>query len=250
MKELYDMIFKRKSMRKFDETMFLTEEELAKIKQKTEMLIPLADDIRVRFEIVERASTTAKRGEYCLLIYSESKPHYLINAGYLLEQMDLFLTLHDIGVCWYALAKAKEIQVDGLDYVIMLAFGKSHTQDFRRDISQFKRKNSEEIWKGSFDSEVINAVRLAPSACNTQPWRIISDSNCIKVYRSRLVKSFIPDSKLPYYNSIDMGICICFLEISLIQKGYKFDRRLITEENSNSELLEIATYNIIKLVVE
>lgn len=99
MKELYDIIFKRKSMRKFDETLFLTEKELVEIKQEIEKLIPLVDDIRVKFEIVERASTTAKRGEYCMLMYSEKKPHYLLNVGYLLEQMDLLLASHDIGVC-------------------------------------------------------------------------------------------------------------------------------------------------------
>jgi hypothetical protein len=238
------MIFKRKSMRKFDETLFLTEEEFVEIKQKTEKLIPLVNDIRIKFEVVERASTTAKRGEYCLLMYSEKKPHYLLNAGYLLEQMDLFLTSHDIGVCWYALAKAKEAQVDGLDYVIMLAFGKSRPQNFRKNILEFRRKSKEGIWKGCFDSDVTEAVRLAPSACNTQPWRIVSDSNCLKVYRTTMIKSFIPASKLPYYNSIDMGICLYFLEIAMVQKGYEFHRTLIGEETSCLELLEIATYNI------
>ncbi|MFZ2539490.1 MAG: nitroreductase family protein [Oscillospiraceae bacterium] len=242
--ELYTMIFKRKSIRKFNETLFLTEEELVKIKQETEKLIPLVDDIRVKFELVKRANTTAKRGEYCLLMYSEKKPHYLHNAGYLLEQMDLFLTAYDIGVCWYGLAKAKEIQVDSLDYVIMLAFGKSRPQDFRKDASEFKRKNIKDIWKGNFDSDVVNAVRLAPSACNTQPWRIFNDANHIKVFRNTKIKLFIPTKKLPYYNSIDMGICLCFLEIAMTQKGYGFDRTLIAEENFHAELLEIATYNI------
>lgn len=244
MKELYDMIFKRKSMRKFDETLFLTEEELTEIKQETEKLIPLINDIRVKFEIVKKTNTTAKRGEYCLLMYSEKKPHYLLNAGYLLEQMDLFFASRDIGVCWYAVAKPKEVQVQGLDYVIMLAFGKSRQQDFRNDVAQFKRKSREEIWQGDFDSGVTEAVRLAPSACNTQPWRIVSDNDYIKLYRSTMIKSFIPASKLPYYNSIDMGICLFFLEIAMSQKNYGFDRTLISEADSNLELLEIATYSI------
>lgn len=244
MKELYDMIFKRKSIRKFDKALFLTGEELKEIKRETEKLIPLEDDIRVKFEIVERSETTAKHGEYCLLMYSEKKPHYLLNAGYLLEQMDLFLASHDIGVCWYGMAKAKEIQVDGLDYVIMLSFGKSRPQDFRKDISEFKRKDMEGIWEGGFDPHVKEAVRLAPSACNTQPWRIVSDSNCIKVYRNTLIKSFIPFVKLSHYNSVDMGICLCFLEIAMAHEGYEFYRTLISEENSNSKLLEIAEYNI------
>jgi hypothetical protein len=67
----------------------------------------------------------------------------------------------------------------------MLAFGKSYPQDFHKDVSEFKRKNREEIWEGNFNSDVIQAVRLAPSACNTQPWRIFSDSNWIKVKRQK-----------------------------------------------------------------
>jgi hypothetical protein len=244
MKELYDAIFRRKSMRKFDETLFLTEEELAGIKQEIDKLVTLVDDIRVKFEIVERENTTAKRGEYCLLMYSEKKPHYLLNAGYLLEQMDLLLASRNIGVCWYALAKPQKGQVDDLDYVIMLAFGKCHPNNFRKGISEFKRKDREEIWKGEFNSDVIEAVRLSPSACNTQPWRIVSESNWIKLYRNTKIKSFIPASKLPYYNSIDMGICLCFFEIAMIQKGYQFDRILIDEENLNLDLLEIAVYII------
>lgn len=244
MKELYDMIFKRKSIRKFDETLTLTENELKEVHQAMGKLIPLVNDIRVKLEIVERANTTAKRGEYCLLMYSEKPPLYLLNVGYMLEQMDLFLTSHEIGVCWYALAKAKESQLDGLDYVIMLAFGKSRPQDFRKKVSDFRRKGGEEIWQGDFNSDVIEAVRLAPSSCNTQPWRIFNNSNCIKVYRNTMIKSFIPASKLPYYNSIDMGICLCFLEIAMIQKGYEFDRTLIPQEDSNQELLEIAAYSI------
>ncbi len=244
MKELYDMIFKRKSMRKFDETLALTEDELKKIQQKTEKLIPLVHDIKIRFEIVKRADTTAKRGEYCLQLYSEKKPLYLLNAGYLLEQMDLFLASYEIGACWYALAKPKETQLDGLDYVIMLAFGKSCPEDFRKKVSDFKRKSREEIWQGEFNSDVIQAVRLAPSACNTQPWRIASSSDRIKVCRNTKIKSFIPAAKLPYYNSIDMGICLCFLEIAMIEKWYAFDRTLISQENSNKELLKIAEYSI------
>ena len=244
MKELYDMIFKRKSMRKFDETQFLTREELVEIRQETEKLISIDDDIRVKFEIVKRESTTAEWGEYCLLIYSEKKPHYLLNVGYLLEQMDLYLASHDIGACWYGMAETKEKQVEGLDYVVMLAFGKSQPQDFRREVSEFKRYNREEIWRGNFNTDVMDAVRLAPSACNSQPWRMVSDGNCIKVYRNTIIRSFIPDSKLPYYNAIDMGICLCFLEISMMKKGYEFDRRLIVEENSNLEFLQNAIYFI------
>ena len=244
MKELYDMIFKRKSVRRFDEALKISNEEMKRIRNQMEKLIALVEDIRVKFEIVERAETSSKRGEYCLLFYSEVKPHYLLNAGYLLEQLDLFLASMNIGVCWYALAKPKELKLNDLEYVIMLAFGKSRLKDFRKDVSKCKRKNTEEIWNGKLIDDIANVVKYAPSACNTQPWRVICYNNNLSVYRNKLIKCFFSADKLPYYNSIDMGIFLCFLEITLGYNGYEFDRLLCPDEDSLSELIETATYTI------
>jgi hypothetical protein len=244
MEELYDMIFKRKSVRKFNEELFVSGEEMEAIKKKIENLIPLDKDIRVKFRIAKRTETTSKRGEYCLLMYSERKSSYLLNAGYMLEQMDLFFASQDIGACWYALAKTTELKYDGLDYVIMMAFGKSRSEHFRKDLFKCNRKDSKTIWNGEFNQGVADVVRYAPSACNTQPWRVVSDNNCIKVYRNTLIKSFIPANKLPYYNSIDMGIFLCFLEIALKHNNYTFSRTLSIKQNSNEENIEIAAYNI------
>ncbi len=224
--------------------MALSESELVEIKQEMETLVPLVKDIRVKFEIVQRENTTAKFGEYCLLLYSEKKPHYLLNAGYLLEQMDLYLNARDIGVCWYGLAKADKKMIGDLHYVIMLAFGKSRSEDFRKDGMEFKRKSREEIWSGEFDSDVIEAVRLAPSACNSQPWRVRSEGNMIRVLRDTKAKSIMPAMVKPFFNTIDMGIFLCFLEIAIKHKGYEMDRTLIVEEKLTSKLIEIAKYFI------
>jgi len=247
MKELYDMIFKRKSVRQFDETLVVSEEELLEIKYKMQSLTPLVKDIRVHFKIVQRAETTSKRGQYCMLLYSETKADYLLNAGYLLEQVDLFMASMNIGVCWYALAKPMELRLNDLEYVIMLAFGKSRPEDFRKDVLKCKRKNTEEIWNGELLDEIANVVKYAPSACNTQPWRVSYHDNCLKVYRTRVIKCFFPVDKLPYYNSIDMGIFLCFLEITLGHNGYEFESTLYQDKDSQSERIEIATYKINKL---
>ncbi len=246
MKELFDMIFKRKSIRRYDENLSITADEMEEIKQRIVNLIPLVKEVEVKFKIVERKETTSKRGEYCLLMYSEQKPLYLLNAGYMLEQIDLFLASCNIGTCWYALAKTEELSSDGLDYVIMLAFGKSQSEDFRKDFSKTNRKDLETIWKGDHYLDTGEIVRYAPSACNTQPWRVVSEYNCLRIYRTTKIKSFMPESKLSYYNSIDMGIFICFLDITLSQKGYMYKRSISIsiEKCSDSELIDIATYNI------
>jgi len=244
LKELFDMIFKRKSIRRYDENLSITADEMEEIKQRIVNLMPLVKEVKVKFEIVERKETTSKRGEYCLLMYSEQKPLYLLNAGYMLEQIDLFLASRNIGSCWYALAKTKELTSDGLDYVIMLAFGKSQSEDFRGNFSKTNRKDLETIWKGEHYLDIGEIVRYAPSACNTQPWRVVSEDNCLRIYRTTQIKSFMPASKLSYYNSIDMGIFICFLDITLSQKGYMYKRSLCMEKCNDSELIDIATYNI------
>jgi hypothetical protein len=238
------MIFKRKSIRRYEENLSITADEMEEIKQRIVNLMPLVKEVKVKFKIVEGKETTSKRGEYCLLMYSEQKPLYLLNAGYMLEQIDLFLASRNIGTCWYALAKTKELTLDDLDYVIMLAFGKSHSEDFRKDFSKTNRKDLETIWKGEHYLDIGEIVRYAPSACNTQPWRVVSEDNCLRIYRTTQIKSFMPASKLSYYNSIDMGIFICFLDITLSQKGYMYERSLSMEKCNDSELIDIATYNI------
>lgn len=178
-------------------------------------------------------------------MFSEPKSSYLLNVGYMLEQMDLFLASINIGVCWYGFGKQKEISKSELDFVIMLAFGKSREADFRKDIFKCKRKPCNTIWNGSFDEAVKNLVRYTPSSCNMQPWRVVSNDNIIDVYRTTDVNSIMPLGKRPYYNSIDMGIFLCFLDITLCKHNYTFERKLFVEENLNQSELKVATYTII-----
>ena len=70
---LYPMIFKRKSFRRFDDGLSLSAEELQKIEEQLCRLLPLVDDIEIKYQIVKREQTSCKRGEYCLLVYSEKK---------------------------------------------------------------------------------------------------------------------------------------------------------------------------------
>ncbi|KPU42972.1 hypothetical protein OXPF_34030 [Oxobacter pfennigii] len=71
--EQYNMIVKRKSFRRFNDTLSLSNEELQEINQKVKNLEPLLDDIVAKYRIVPREKTTSNRGEYCMLIYSEEK---------------------------------------------------------------------------------------------------------------------------------------------------------------------------------
>lgn len=235
------MIFKRKSFRKFNESLTLSKEELQDIEQKIENLVPLINGIEIKYKIVPRNRTTSKRGEYCLLIYSEEKEHYLLNIGYMFEQLDLYLVSKNIGVCWYGMGKVKEPQYEKFRYVIMMAIGKAEESEFRKDYKKSKRKETADIWKGDLINEIGDFVKYAPSACNTQPWYVICENNTIKVYRTTEVKSIMPEEKVPFYNSIDMGIYLYFLELALYHNSISFQRTLGVEIN-DSNLISIATY--------
>jgi nitroreductase len=244
MKEYYESIFRRRSMRKFDSSLHLFEDDLIRIREQTEKLIPLDTGIKVIFELVARGETSAKWGEYCLLMYSEKKPGYLINAGYMLQQMDLWFASQNIGACWYGMAKPESKKLSGLDYVIMLAFGRSTSGDFRTVADDFKRKDISEIWDGEFDPIVKTAVRLSPSACNSQPWRYISRGNSITVYRYTMAKSIMPPVIKPYFNTIDIGISLCHLEAALEHEGYSFTREIFSVAEKEDGLIKIAEYKI------
>ncbi len=250
MNDLYNIIFRRKTIRKYDKNLSISDEELSLLNSRLSNIKPLVKAVKFRYYIVKRKLTTAKRGEYCLLFYSEQKPHYLENTGYILAQMDLFMTSLDIGVCWYGIATPKETFDNELKYIIMLAFGKCHPDVFRKDIIEFKRKKLTEIWNGNFFLDIANVVRLAPSSCNFQPWRVISNNNQIKIYKYINTKSY-PEKKQALYKAIDyslidIGIFMCFLEICLSYKGYLFERQIYQNHNYHKELDKIAIYSVHK----
>lgn len=242
--EQYEMIFKRKSFRRFNETLKLTNEEVVDINLKIKTLIPLIDNIDVKYRIVGREETTCKRGEYCLLIYSEEKVNYLLSIGYMFEQLDLYLASKDIGVCWYGMGKTKEIDYKNLKFVIMMALGKGEPREFRKDYTKCKRKETQEIWTGISGLETIaDVVKYAPSACNTQPWRVMCEKNELKIYQTTNIKSIMPKDKVPFYNSIDMGIFLYFLELNFVHNNISF-QRFLPKEEEKSDLILVAEYNV------
>ena len=246
---LYDMIFKRKSFHLFRNigNEHITATELKDIENQFSKFKPLVEDINVKIKIV-KDSTTCKRGqEYCILLYSEKKDNYLQNIGYLGEQLDLYLVSKNIGTLWFGIGKVEEKQIDGLDFVIMIAIAKVDSPSkFRKDMYKSKRKELSEIWNGDNYLDIANIVRFAPSACNTQPWIVDSNKNELNIYRYRKEgkRGIMPKDMVIYYNQIDIGIFLCFLELFLNKNNITFDRQLFVEKNLESEKSLIAKYLI------
>ena len=248
--QYYDPIFKRKSFHLFrgvgeDK---LTQEELKDIETAFAGFERLYPQIRTALRIVPAEKVHFKRdAEYCLLIYSEKKDNYLMNAGYLGEQLDLWLTAHDIGSLWFGIGKPDEPAVDGLDYVIMIAVHKVNDETkYRKDMFKAKRKPIEEVWSGD-GLGVADIARFAPSACNTQPWFVENKDGTLTVsrYKKPGKRGIMPAAAVSYYNRIDIGIYLCILEICMEKNGIRYERELFVDNGGDSELTKAAVYKII-----
>ena len=246
---LYDMIFKRKSFHLFRNigNEKISEEELKDIDNQYNKLQPLDPNIKTKIRIVKEGSSCKRGQEYCILFYSEKKDNYLQNIGYLGEQLDLYLVLKNIGTLWFGIGKVEEEQYDGLDFVIMFAIAKiDSTEKFRKDMFKSKRKELNEIWNGDYYKDIANIVRFAPSACNTQPWIVEAFENELNVYRYRKEgkRGIMPKDRVIYYNQIDIGIFLCFIELCLEHNGLTYKRELFIEEDHEQENNLTARYEI------
>lgn len=247
---LYPMIYKRKSFHLFRNigNEKITANEIESIYKKYDELTPLYSDIKTKIKIVPAAETTCKRGqEYCILIYSEKKDNYLPNVGYLGEQLDLYLTSLNIGTLWFGIGKTNEIPFEGLNFVIMIAISKIDDENkFRKDMFKSKRKPIEEIWLGEEITGITNIIRFAPSACNTQPWIVEHIGNSLNVYRYKKQgkRGIMPIDKVSFYNQIDIGIFLCFLELCLEHEEIKYEKECYIDMGKDIEKILVAKYNL------
>lgn len=240
------MIFRRKSFHLFrgvgsDK---ISDSEIAGIKTAFDSFERLCPDIKTAIRIVPASKVNFKRdAEFCILIYSQKTDNYLMNAGYIGEQLDLYLVSQNIGTLWFGIGKPDEHTFDGLDYVIMIAVHKvSDGALFRKDMFKAKRKEASEIWQGD-TLGIAEIARFAPSACNTQPWFVSNDGNALLVsrYKKSGKRGIMPTKAVAYYNRIDIGIFLCILELCMAEQNISAARELYIDA-SDDEYSLVARY--------
>ena len=248
--DYYRQIFKRKSFHLFRNTEAIPDDELDEIQEFVKTVRPLDDSIRTGIKIVRASETNCRAGaRYCIELYSEEKGNFLRNAGYMGEQIDLWLAGKNIAALWFGIGKPDEREMDGMGYVIMIAIAKAPETAFRKDMFKAKRKPLEEIWTGEQIDGVSDIVRFAPSACNTQPWIVENADGTLRVYRYKKPgkRGIMPAKLVRYYNRIDIGIFLFFLETCLAYEGYMFTGTQFEEDASDDvEKVLVAEYRISK----
>ncbi|MDD4570094.1 MAG: nitroreductase family protein [Tepidanaerobacteraceae bacterium] len=222
MKELYDAIFHRKSIRKYDMTP-LPSDVLSEIKKYATNVKPLIPTIKTEFSYLtcnNVKNLLPIKAPHYICIYSERAEHYLMNAGFKLQQIDLYLSARGLGSCWLGMAKPARrlsLKINGMDFVIMLAFGKSAGILHRANVPEFKRKSQGEITTINGATDILNAIRLAPSATNSQPWFFTGNKDKMQISRRELgsIRTLVYDK----LNQIDIGIALCHLYIAANMKS-------------------------------
>ncbi len=214
---LNEMIYCRQSCRSFTDVP-VSAEQLETIKAFP--MKPLYPEIKVHWEIVSKdmvRSLCPWKTPQLIAIYSEETEGWLENVGFMFQQMDLYLQSLGLGACWLGLGKMRAKtapKVEGMQFVILLAFGNPKEGWKHRGLKDFKRKSLEEI-SDKADSK-LEPARLAPSAVNSQPWCFVHGDEAIRVYR-------IDNNRLRYMNCIDMGIALAHLYVAN-EESFRFFR--------------------------
>ena len=206
---LYETIFKRRAVRKYNMAP-LDAQTLNDIR----MVLDSTDQLpgqRVRFEIVSSDNVKNAIAPHYILCHCSPGDISYANVGYTLQKADLYIQSLGFGSVWLGMAKPKQKEDD---FCIMLAFGRSDVP-FRTSEAEFKRLSITDI--SDTDNEIAHAARLAPSACNSQPWQLsFTDQSVTARYVGRGALKLILRPKMA---KIDLGIITRHIVTALIHEG-------------------------------
>ena len=241
---LTEMIYRRKSVRSFTNGL-VSDEILNKIEEFVASAKPLYPEIKVKMEIVPRNQVKCIcpwTTQQLITIFSEDKPGYLENAGFIFQQLDLYLQSIGIGTCWLGMGTLTAEDVfekqrqDGLKYVMMIAFGHPKGKALRDGKTDFKRKPLGEI--SDLEDERLEPARLAPSSVNSQPWYFAHEENVIHVY---CMHKGLLNKTLGNTNQLDVGIALAHMYVAN-KDTFSFEK--LDQHNNKKDCTYIGSFCI------
>lgn len=207
-----------------------------------------------------------KGAKYFILGVVEEKQRAMEDLGYTLEKIIIKATSLGLGTCWLAgtfkrsafAEKMEMTENELLPAITPLGYAaeKRSTLDrmMRRSAASKKRKPWSELFfkdasktpleekeAGNF-KQVLEAVRIGPSASNRQPWRIIRESEGShhlyleenKIYNRMLGKIRI--------QNIDMGIAMSHFELAARELKLSGSWKVDLEDPFHSDMQYIASW--------
>ena len=161
-------------------------------------------------------------------------------VGYVFEKLVLYCAGIGLGTCWLGgtfnrgeFAKAMKLERNEFFPIaspVGYAAPKNHTVDkiMRKAIKADHRKDFEEIFfendfntpltkeKAGEYADILETVRLAPSAKNAQPWRILKNGDTFHFFEKKTIPSSSHDIQ-----RLDIGIAGCHFDLAARKKGIK-----------------------------
>ncbi|MCL2339371.1 MAG: hypothetical protein FWC59_00505 [Actinomycetia bacterium] len=213
--DLYAAISQRKSCRKYDMTS-LAAADLASIDAAIAGMEQLDPELRLTYRYSQKAKG----------LFHIEAPHYLVvegsgaageleAAGFLFQQLDLWLNAQGLGSVW--LGSSRDAETKNERDIIMMGFGRPRDNEHRRQLADFKRVPIAEMTNAP-DDLAIQAVHLAPSGRNLQPWYLEQNGDGVLVYY-RLPSGLAAAYKL---TDLDMGIALAHYMLAARHQGRDF----------------------------
>lgn len=202
---------------------------------------------------------------------NNEKSYCLVDFGYVFEKIILFITDLGLGTCWLGgtfnkkgfskkiLLKKDEV-MPGISPVGIISKKRNLIGSIIRALAGSKNRRLwnklffndnflnplKELDSGSY-KEPLEMVRIAPSASNLQPWRIIKEKNK-NVFHFFIKKPKYYQRRLGYLNLqyIDMGISLCHFELvasELKLKG-KWEVKEVIQESKKYNIPSSVDYII------
>jgi nitroreductase len=239
-------IYKRKSIRKYlDKTLSL--EQLNEIKAICSKEERLHKEVNLNIAVAEDGNKIQSimsglignfikvTAPHYLIVTSEQKLGYMENAGYTVEKVVLKLTFMGIATCWLG-GNIKENELkeaisipENHKFIVMVSLGypmdkenlyrESTKEAKRKEISEFARSSKDESYDEIWQVP-LEAVRIAPSAANTQPWRFVIEDKKAHVFCEG-PSNFITKKLLGEINTLDVGIALSHLQLAAEATGKK-----------------------------
>lgn len=243
---IYNAIFARKSVRSY-KMEALSENTLKAIRAAYGEMQKLFMGIETELEIVDclekrgKIAPFAVKAPYYLVLYTEEKDKCYMNAGYIMEQLSLYLTTKGLGSCFLGMPVfGKKCKNSGdKRYAIALAFGKPKKMATRK-VSEFRRLDLNKLCvfkeqPHQWMHKLLEVGRLAPSSMNSQPWRFLVYDNKIHIFSK---KTGVATSRR--LRDIDFGILCSHMMIAAEELWLDLD--LIRLENISQKTFENYDY--------
>lgn len=239
---MYPYIFKRKSIRRYKD-LPLDRNLLQEIIGESKKIQPQVSNFKYEISIVDGQDLKGFlnfKPPMGFVLYTQEHPLAGFYAGMILQKIDLLCSANGLGTCWLGMATSKKDDYKDLNAMITLGVGIADEPLHRDNLTQFRRLDITQIRDFPYWDQILEAVRIAPSATNGQPWYFkVKEDSITMTFRKRLD---VKDIFVSHLRWIDAGIGCCHLLLALQKQEIAFTLRLnneIMSENSPIYLIDI-----------